>query len=254
MNDRAAAGIIDRTAAATNDRLFAVVNDRASGATHGRPAAATNDLTASAINDRASSATQTMNYFPFLYPGIRKVLFAKLSTHVTSVANVSSSRSVFKGDESDDKIIRKYTKNHEWLLQLTPNTWKIGVTNYAQSTLGDVVFVELPKIGKMYREYECFASVESVKTVIELNCPFVNAEIIKVNESLKSNPNVINSDAFNEGWLAICKTSNNNLNFLSKPYLFCMLISEMMSAIFKSTRMRPRDYEACDDTFYVKLQ
>lgn len=92
-----------------------------------------------------------------------------------------------------------YTKDHEWAL-VEENIVTVGVTDYAQDTLGEIVYVELPEEGQKVTQNESFGVVESVKSVNDLLAP-VSGTVIEVNSSLSENPGTINDDAWNEGWL-----------------------------------------------------
>jgi glycine cleavage system H protein len=87
---------------------------------------------------------------------------------------------------------RKYTKDHEWI-RVAGDTGEIGITDYAQQQLGDVVYVELPELGRKITAGESFGSIESVKAVSELFAP-MSGEVVEVNDSLKNRPEVVNSD------------------------------------------------------------
>ena len=87
---------------------------------------------------------------------------------------------------------RKYTRDHEWI-RIAGDTGEVGITDYAQQQLGDVVYVELPDVGRKVTAGESFGSIESVKAVSELFAP-VSGEIVEVNDALKSHPEVVNSD------------------------------------------------------------
>ena len=87
---------------------------------------------------------------------------------------------------------RKYTKDHEWI-RIAGDTGEVGITDYAQQQLGDVVYVELPEVGRTITAGESFGSIESVKAVSELFAPMAG-EIVAVNEELKNHPEVVNSD------------------------------------------------------------
>jgi len=87
---------------------------------------------------------------------------------------------------------RKYTKDHEWI-RVAGDTGEIGITDYAQQQLGDVVYVELPELGRKIAAGESFGSIESVKAVSELFAP-MSGEVVEVNDSLKNRPEVVNSD------------------------------------------------------------
>lgn len=93
----------------------------------------------------------------------------------------------------------KYSKEHEWLRQ-EGNTGVVGITLFAQDQLGDVVFVELPEVGRVLKAGEQFGVVESVKTVSDLYSP-ANGKVIAVNEKLADKPEVVNSDPYGEGWM-----------------------------------------------------
>lgn len=93
---------------------------------------------------------------------------------------------------------RKYTKTHEWL-SVTGTTGSVGITDYAQNSLGDIVFVELPKVGDKLEAGKNFGSVESVKAVSDLYAP-VSGTVTEINETLTSAPETINTDA-DETWM-----------------------------------------------------
>jgi len=100
-------------------------------------------------------------------------------------------------DEVRDDL--KYTETHEWL-KLDNNTAKVGITDHAQSELTDIVFVELPEVGKEVKKGEELCVVESVKSVSEIYSP-VNGKIIKVNSDLEDSPETVNSSPYDDGWL-----------------------------------------------------
>lgn len=107
----------------------------------------------------------------------------------------------------------KYSKEHEWI-KVEGTVATIGITSHAQSELGDIVYVELPKVGTKYGSMKEFGVVESVKTVSTLYCP-VSGEVIEVNSKLSSKPEVVNSDPFGEGWMIKIKMSDpSDLNKL----------------------------------------
>jgi len=104
----------------------------------------------------------------------------------------------------------KYTKDHEWIeIDSESNVGIIGITDFAQGELGDIVFVELPNIGDAFQKDDVFGTVEAVKTVADLFIP-VSGEIIDVNEELESTPELINSAPYKEGWIVKVRLSNNN--------------------------------------------
>ena len=100
----------------------------------------------------------------------------------------------------------KYTKDHEWCL-VEGDVVTIGVTDFAQSELGDIVFVEVETEGDTLEQEEVFGSIEAVKTVSDLFMP-VDGEIIAFNEELESSPEVVNSDPYGEGWMIKVKFSD----------------------------------------------
>ena len=102
----------------------------------------------------------------------------------------------------------KYTKEHEWV-SLDGETATIGITDYAQSQLGDIVFVEFPDINFEINQNETFGVIEAVKTVADLFAP-VSGEIIEVNSSLEDSPNFINSDPYGSGWIIKIKINDSN--------------------------------------------
>ena len=93
----------------------------------------------------------------------------------------------------------KYTDTHEWL-EITDNTAKIGITDHAQSELTDIVFIELPEVGKTVKKGEELCIVESVKSVSEIFSP-VSGKIVGVNKNLEDSPETINASPYDEGWL-----------------------------------------------------
>ena len=93
----------------------------------------------------------------------------------------------------------KYTKDHEWI-SIDGDQATIGITDYAQGELGDIVYVEIESIGDELDQEEIFGSVEAVKTVSDLFIP-VSGEITEMNENLEDNPELINDDPYGEGWM-----------------------------------------------------
>ncbi len=93
----------------------------------------------------------------------------------------------------------KYTKDHEWIL-VEGNSATIGITDFAQHELGDIVFIDINTKGKSMKAEEIFGTVEAVKTVSDLYLP-VNGTIIEVNADLESNPDFVNSDPYGKGWM-----------------------------------------------------
>lgn len=93
---------------------------------------------------------------------------------------------------------RKYSEDHEWI-EVDGETGLIGISDYAQEQLGDVVFVELPEVGKLLDRTEEIAVVESVKAAAEVYAP-VGGEVLEVNDALNGDPSLVNTDAFGDGW------------------------------------------------------
>ena len=100
---------------------------------------------------------------------------------------------------------RKYTKDHEWV-RLSGDVTEIGITDYAQQQLGDVVYVELPEVGTSVTAGQSFGSIESVKAVSELFAP-VGGEVVEVNDAVKDHPEVVNKDP-HSSWLIKVRVSN----------------------------------------------
>ena len=99
-----------------------------------------------------------------------------------------------------------YSKDHEWL-RVEGETGTVGITDHAQNSLGDVVYVELPKAGETFAAHDTFGSVESVKAVSELFLP-VAGEVTEVNESLSDEPEKVNTDPYGDGWMLRVRLSN----------------------------------------------
>ena len=98
-----------------------------------------------------------------------------------------------------------YSKDHEWV-RVEGDTGTVGITDHAQDALGDVVYVELPKVGETFAAHGTFGSVESVKAVSELFIP-VGGEVIEVNETLQEEPEKVNTDPYGEGWMVRIRLS-----------------------------------------------
>jgi glycine cleavage system H protein len=95
----------------------------------------------------------------------------------------------------------QYTKEHEWVSQTSTNVFRMGITDYAQGALGDIVYVQLPKVGESVTADKVCGEVESTKSVSEIFAP-VTGKIVAVNESLGQAPENINSEPYGSGWLA----------------------------------------------------
>jgi glycine cleavage system H protein len=92
-----------------------------------------------------------------------------------------------------------YTRQHEWI-QVEGEKATIGITDYAQQELGDVVYVELPEVGQRFESEESFGSVESVKAVSEIYMPLAG-KVVEVNQALADSPEIVNSDPYGDGWM-----------------------------------------------------
>lgn len=101
----------------------------------------------------------------------------------------------------------KYTSDHEWILLMDDGTARIGITAYAQNSLGDVTFVDLPDVEAAFDKGESFAVVESVKAASDIYMP-VSGEVIEVNSGLEDAPELINSDPYGEGWIVTIKVTD----------------------------------------------
>lgn len=99
----------------------------------------------------------------------------------------------------------KYTKDHEWV-SIDGNVGTVGITDYAQGELGDVVFVELPSVGKAVKQHESFGTIEAVKAVSDLYAP-VSGSVTEVNGDLTSTAELVNKDPYGRGWMVKIKLS-----------------------------------------------
>jgi glycine cleavage system H protein len=100
----------------------------------------------------------------------------------------------------------RYTKEHEWA-RLEKDTVVVGITDYAQGELGDIVFVELPVIGKKTQQMQSCASIEAVKAVSDLYAP-LTGEVVDVNKDLEASPQLVNQDPYGKGWILKIKLSD----------------------------------------------
>lgn len=101
----------------------------------------------------------------------------------------------------------KYTKEHEWIKDNGDGTATIGITEFAQGELGDIVFVELEEEGYEFSQDDTFGTVEAVKTVSELFAP-VDGEVVEINEDLEDNPELVNDDPYGDGWMIKIKLAD----------------------------------------------
>jgi glycine cleavage system H protein len=104
--------------------------------------------------------------------------------------------------------MKRFAKTHEWV-KVDGNLAVVGISNHAQEKLGDVVYVDLPQVGKVVKKNEAFMSVESVKAASDIYAP-VSGKIVEVNEKLSNQPELINKDAEGEGWLVKIEMSDPN--------------------------------------------
>jgi glycine cleavage system H protein len=119
----------------------------------------------------------------------------------------------------------KYSKEHEWLA-IEGDTITIGITDYAQGELGDVVYVELPGVGDTFGNQDAFGTIEAVKAVSDLFCP-ITGEVIEVNEALEDAPETVNKDPYGEGWMIKMKIDNpTQLEELLDANAYKELVSE----------------------------
>ena len=102
----------------------------------------------------------------------------------------------------------QYTKDHEWI-RINGDKGVVGITEYAQDSLGDVVYVELPKVGEHFNAHDPFGSVESVKAVSELYIP-VSGEVLRVNEGLTDKPENVNTQPYGDGWMVEIKITKKS--------------------------------------------
>lgn len=117
----------------------------------------------------------------------------------------------------------KYTKDHEWL-RLEGGTAYVGVTDFAQGELGDIVFVEIETIGETLKKEEVFGTIEAVKTVSDMFMP-VGGEILEMNPAIEETPDVVNKDPYGKGWMIKIKISNpSEVNDLLSPEKYSALI------------------------------
>ena len=118
----------------------------------------------------------------------------------------------------------KYSAEHEWV-KVDGDIAYIGITDFAQSELGDIVFVEFPEVGDTFSIGDVFGTVEAIKTVADLFAP-ISGEIIEINDSLENKPESINVDAYNNGWIVKVKIGNSEeLENLLDPESYKGLLS-----------------------------
>lgn len=101
----------------------------------------------------------------------------------------------------------KYSSQHTWVEELGDERYRVGITDFAQDELGDIVFVEPPELEKSYSQTDECAVVESVKSTSDIYCP-LSGTIVEINPVLESSPEIINSEPYNEGWIFIIKADD----------------------------------------------
>jgi len=109
-----------------------------------------------------------------------------------------------------------YTDDHEWILKESEQCFSVGITDYAQDSLGDVTFVEVPEVGSEFSKGDVFGVVESVKAASDLFMP-VSGEIVEVNEDLNDSPELINDAPYEGGWIIKVKISDTDQSHLLSP-------------------------------------
>lgn len=118
-----------------------------------------------------------------------------------------------------------YSKEHEWIKK-EGNTVRIGITDFAQDELGDIVFVELPEVGEEVKADEPFGSVESVKTVSELYAP-ISGKIVEINTELEDSPELVNESPYENAWMIVIEPSDESeLEGLLSPEAYKELIEQ----------------------------
>lgn len=101
----------------------------------------------------------------------------------------------------------RYTEEHEWVERVSDTRVRIGITEYAQAKLGDIVFVQLPDVGDETESGESFGEVESPKSVSDLYAP-LTAKVVEVNSALETSPELVNTDPYGEGWIVILEITD----------------------------------------------
>lgn len=121
----------------------------------------------------------------------------------------------------------RYTEEHEYVRETdAEGEFLVGITDYAQGELGDVVFVELPATGDAFEKMEVFGTIEAVKAVSDLYSP-ISGEIVEVNEALEEDPALVNSDPYGEGWMVRIRANDpSELDDLLTPEAYASLIED----------------------------
>ncbi|MDP1711872.1 MAG: glycine cleavage system protein GcvH [Candidatus Nanopelagicaceae bacterium] len=116
---------------------------------------------------------------------------------------------------SEAPLALRYTREHEWVAKTdTPSLVRIGITDFAQSALGDIVYVQLPAVGDEVSEGKVFGEVESTKSVSELYAP-LTGKVTNVNAALSANPEILNSDPYGQGWIIEVEVTGGEESLLS---------------------------------------
>jgi glycine cleavage system H protein len=111
----------------------------------------------------------------------------------------------------------QYTEEHEYIRKAKDGTAEIGITDYAQGELGDVVYIELPKVGTKFNKHDVFGTIEAVKAVSELFSP-ITGEVVAINDRLDKEPALVNTDPYGAGWMIKVKPANpGEIDGLMKP-------------------------------------
>ena len=105
----------------------------------------------------------------------------------------------------------RYTKEHEWVQEITPTKFRIGITDFAQAALGDIVYIQLPKTDAVVTANSVCGEVESTKSVSEIYAP-ISGKVVAINNKLDSNPETINSDPYGDGWIAEIEVLGDKLS------------------------------------------
>jgi len=116
-----------------------------------------------------------------------------------------------------------YTEDHEWI-KIEDDSAIIGITDYAQSELGDIIFIEFPNLNTSYKAGDSIGTIEAVKTVADIYIP-IDATILEVNTKLEDNPDLVNLDPYNDGWIIKIKNFNKQSNNLLTDSQYKKLIN-----------------------------
>ena len=108
----------------------------------------------------------------------------------------------------------KYTKEHEWVAEVSATTFRIGITDFAQGALGDIVYIQLPKVGQNVTAGEVCGEVESTKSVSEIYSP-LTGKVVAINPTLDATPELINQDPYSAGWIADIEITDTPTDLLS---------------------------------------